>query len=268
MPEPHRLSPGRAEAGPRSISVIGHRGACGYRPEHTLESYALAAAMGADYLEPDLVCTRDGVLVCRHDVGLDDTTDGTGNVWDYTLAEVKALRARERLPDLRSTAWDGRFEIPTFVEMLELAARLGRGVYPETKWPDEHAARGLALEPLVDAALADFTGPVFLQSFSADSLRALGDWPKVKLLRGDEPIDLDEIATYADAIGPPKQRVDARLVRDAHAAGLEVHPFTFRREPQFLLEGCADWRAEYAWAASVGVDGVFSDNPDLAVACL
>lgn len=224
--------------------------------------------MGADYLEPDLVCTKDGVLVCRHDVGLDDTTNGAGEVWDLTLDEVKALRARERLPGVRSTECDGQFSVPTFTEMLELAASLGVGVYPETKRPEEHAARGLALEPLVEAALADFDGPVWLQSFSEASLRALGDWPKVRLLRREDEIDMAAIASYADAIGPAKQRVDAALVRDAHAAGLEVHPFTFRREPEFLLEGCADWREEYAWAIELGVDGVFSDNPDLARASM
>ena len=230
--------------------------------------------MGADFLEPDLVCTRDGVLVCRHDPDLADTTDvaergfASTFVWDLTLDEVKSLRCRERLPDVRSTEWDGRFSVPTFEELLALARSVGLGVYPETKSPDDHVARGLALEPRVDAALEGFGLPVWLQSFSADSLRALADRPKVKLLRRDEPVDVVAIAAYADAIGPPKQRVDAALVDAAHAAGLQVHPFTFRREPQFLLEGMADWRAEYAWAASLGVDGVFSDNPDLAVAAL
>ncbi len=224
--------------------------------------------MGADFLEPDLVCTKDGVLVCRHDVGLADTTDGTGEVWDLTLDEVKALRARERLPEVRSTRFDGRFEIPTFAELLSLAARLGKGVYPETKRPEEHRQRGLALEPLVREALAGFAGPVWVQSFSEASLRELSGWPRVRLLRREDEIDFAALAQYADAIGPAKQRVDAALVRDAHAAGLQVHPFTFRREPQFLLDGCADWRAEYALMAELGVDGVFSDNPDLAVAAL
>lgn len=222
--------------------------------------------MGADYLEPDLVCTRDGVLVCRHDVSVADTTDGAGEVWDMTLAEVKALRCRERLPELRSTEFDGLYEVPTFAELLELAASLGKGVYPETKRPAEHAARGLALEPLVLEALAGFAGPVWLQSFSADSLRAMAGHPRVQLTV--RPVDFAAVAAYADAVGPAKQLVDADFVAGAHAAGLEVHPFTFRREPQFLLEGCGDWRAEYELMAGFGVDGVFSDNPDLAVAAL
>lgn len=246
--------------------VIGHRGACGYRPEHTLVSYELAAEMGADYLEPDLVCTKDGVLVCRHDVSLDDTTDGTGEAWDLTLDEIKALRCRERLPELRSTEWDGQYEVPTFAEMLELAARLGKGVYPETKRPAEHRARGLDLEPLVLDALAGFDGPVFLQSFDADSLRRMPDHPRV-FLTVQRP-DFSEVASFADAVGPAKQIVDADFVRDAHAAGLEVHPFTFRREKTFLIDGVGDWRAEYERFSELGVDGVFTDNPDLAVAAL
>jgi glycerophosphoryl diester phosphodiesterase len=258
------------------VIVIGHRGACGYRPEHTLASYELAAEQGADYLEPDLVCTADGVLVCRHEVDLSDTTDGAGCfAWDLTLDELKSLRARERLPALRSTEWDGRFAIPTFAELLELAARLGTGVYPETKRPAEHAARGLALEPLVLEALAGFDGPVFLQSFEADSLRAMPGHPRVLLTR--ERPDFAAVAELADAVGPAKQIVDTEFVRDAHAAGLQVHPYTFRRENQFLPEelrssddpgAVGDWRAEYERFAALGVDAVFTDNPDLAVSAL
>jgi glycerophosphoryl diester phosphodiesterase len=256
------------------LIVIGHRGACGYRPEHTLASYELAAELGADYLEPDLVCTADGVLVCRHDVDLADTTDGGGFAWDLTLDELKALRARERLPELRSTQWDGRYEVPTFAEVLELAARVGKGVYPETKLPAEHRERGLALEPLVLEALAGFDGPVYLQSFDADSLRAMPGYPRVQLV-GSGPVDFVEVAGYADAVGPNKALVDAAFVDGAHAAGLEVHPYTFRRENRFLPEelrssedpaGVGDWLAEYERHFALGIDGVFTDNPDLAVA--
>jgi glycerophosphoryl diester phosphodiesterase len=255
------------------LIVIGHRGACGYRPEHTLASYELAAEQGADYLEPDLVCTADGVLVCRHDVALADTTDaGDRFAWDLTLDELKALRARERLPEIRSTEWDGQFEIPTFAEVLELAARVGKGVYPETKHPAAHRERGLALEPLVLEALAGFDGPVFLQSFDADSLRAMPGHPRVFLTVGRP--DFAAVAGFADAVGPAKQIVDAAFVGEAHAAGLEVHPFTFRRENLFLPPelrssddpaAVGDWRAEYERYLEIGVDGVFSDNPDLAV---
>ena len=255
--------------------VIGHRGACGYRPEHTLASYELAAEQGADFLEPDLVCTADGVLVCRHDPDLSDTTDGAGFAWDLTLDELKSLRARERLPELRSTQWDGRFEVPTFAEVLELAARTGKGVYPETKRPAAHRERGLALEPLVLEALAGFDGPVYLQSFDPDSLRAMPGHPRVFLTR--ERPDFASVAEFADAVGPAKEVVDAAFVRDAHAAGLEVHPYTFRRENRFLPPelrssedpaGVGDWRAEYECYYALGVDAVFTDNPDLAVAAL
>src|SRR4051794_13877824 len=144
--------------------VVGHRGAAGYRPEHTLASYRLAAEQGADYLEPDLVSTRDGVLVARHEPEIGGTTDvahhpefadrrttkvvdGTSLTgWfteDFTLAELKTLRATERIPHLRpaNAAYDGRYEVPTFQEVLDLRAQLaeelGRpiGVYPETKHP-------------------------------------------------------------------------------------------------------------------------------------
>jgi glycerophosphoryl diester phosphodiesterase len=243
--------------------------------------------MGADYLEPDLSCTADGVLVCRHEPEIGDTTDVADRfpgrepaVWEFTLEELKTLRCRERLPQLRpdNTRYDGQFEIPTFAELLELATRVGRGVYPETKHPDRHAERGLALEPLVKDALRDFTGPVFLQSFSADSLRTMRDFghPLVRLV-GREPVDFAEVATYADAIGPPKQRVDAAFVDGAHAAGLDVHPFTFRRENEFLdpqwrrsedPAEVGDWRAEYEHYAGLGIDALFTDNADLAVQAL
>ena len=154
--------------------VIAHRGASGERPEHTLASYELGIEQGADFVEPDLVSTKDGVLVCRHENEISGTTDvasrpefaarrttktidGTPTTgWfteDFTLAELRTLRARERLPQLRGTAFDGRFGIPTFDELLELVAatnarpdRLGRplGVYPETKHPSYFEALGLA----------------------------------------------------------------------------------------------------------------------------
>ena len=164
--------------------IIAHRGASGERPEHTLEAYRVAIAQGADFIEPDLVATRDGVLVARHENEIGTTTDvarhpefaalrttktidgATVSGWfteDFTLAELKTLRARERLPAVRpgNTAWDGRFDIPTFAEIIALAqtasAASGRtiGVYPETKHPSYFAGIGLPLEQrLVDALAA------------------------------------------------------------------------------------------------------------------
>jgi glycerophosphoryl diester phosphodiesterase len=267
--------------------VIAHRGASGYRPEHTLAAYELGARQGADYIEPDLVVTRDGELVCRHENEISGTTnvadhpefadrratkeiDGKAyDGWfteDFTLAELKTLRARERIPDVRpdNTAHDGESEVPTFGEALELATRLGVGIYPETKHPAYHRSLGLALEPRLIDALKDVAIPVYVQSFDPDSLKELPR-PRVQLL-GKGPIDVAAIAGYAQAIGPAKQLVDAELVAAAHAAGLEVHPYTFRREPRFLLDGDADLEAELRRFFAMGVDGVFTDHPDLAVA--
>ena len=163
----------------RTSEVFGHRGASGYRPEHTLASYELAARLGADFLEPDLVSTKDHVLVCRHEPEIGGTTDVAGRPefagrkrtvlldgvrstgWfthDFTLAELKTLRAVERLPAVRqrNTLYNGLFEVPTFQEMLDLRARLSKelgreiGVFPETKHPTYFRGLGLELEtPLV-----------------------------------------------------------------------------------------------------------------------
>jgi glycerophosphoryl diester phosphodiesterase len=271
--------------------VIAHRGASGYRPEHTLAAYELGARQGADYIEPDLVCTRDGELVARHENEISGTTDVAEHPefadrrtakeidgkayegWfaeDFTLAELKTLRARERLPDVRpdNAAHDGEYEIPTLREVIDLAERLGVGIYPETKHPAHHRALGLALEPRLVEALNGSGVPVFVQSFDPSSLRELAgelDVPFVQLV-GSGPVDVEAIAGYAQAIGPAKQLVDAELVAAAHAAGLAVHPYTFRREPRFLPDGVPDLAAELRIHYELGVDGVFTDNPDVAVA--
>jgi glycerophosphoryl diester phosphodiesterase len=276
--------------------VIAHRGASGYRPEHTLAAYELGARQGADYIEPDLVSTRDGELVARHENEISGTTDvadhpefagrrtakaidGTDyDGWfteDFTLAELKTLRARERLPDVRpeNTAYDGHFEIPTLQEVIDLAARLGVGIYPETKHPAHHRSLGLALEPALVAALRrnglDSAGaPVFVQSFDPASLEELAGAltvPLVQLL-GSGPVDVEAIARYAQAIGPAKRLVTGELVAAAHAAGIEVHPYTFRRERRFLPDDAPDLAAELRRYYEMEVDGVFTDNPDVAVA--
>jgi glycerophosphoryl diester phosphodiesterase len=329
---------------PTTPIVIAHRGASGYRPEHTLEAYRLAIQLGADFIEPDLVSTRDGVLVARHENEISGTTDVAARPefaarrttktidgaevegWfteDFTLAELKTLRARERLPQLRGTAHDGRYDIPTLDEIIvlakqELAAR-GRviGIYPETKHPTYFQSIGLGLEePLVEAleraGWREASAPVFIQSFETANLRRLREMTGVRLIllieaagrphdftvAGDPraygdlltPAGLAEVATYADGIGPHKDRViprDAagrlgaptRLVADAHAAGLVVHPWTFRAENQFLPAdlragdpadpafpgGHGDLDAEIAAFLAAGVDGLFSDFPDAAV---
>jgi glycerophosphoryl diester phosphodiesterase len=287
--------------------VIGHRGAPGHRPEHTLASYVLAARLGADYLEPDLVATRPEFADRRTTRVVDGVTCTGWFVDDLTLVELRTLRAVERLPALRpaNTRFDGRFPVPTFAEILDLrvrlSERLGRtiGVYPETKNPGYFAARGVPLEPaLVDAlqagGLDSPTAPVFVQSFAPDSLRLLRTAlrvPLVRLVDEDTPElvtrgNLAAIAEYADAVGVHKSLVIPRtpagtlgppsaLVPDVHALGLAVHAFTFRDENAFLpadlrfgtgRAALGDGRAECAAFVRAGVDGLFADHPESAVA--
>jgi glycerophosphoryl diester phosphodiesterase len=316
--------------------VIAHRGASGYRPEHTLASYTLAIEMGADYIEPDLVATRDGHLVARHEPLLDDTTDVKSHpefasrrttkeldgksvagffASDFTLAEIKQLRAVQSNP-ARSKEFDGRFEIPTFEEILDLAEResqqRGRtiGVYPETKHPSFHLALNLALEDrlleiLRRHELDRADGPVFIQSFESANLqylRAKTKLPLVQLLDdgallydaagkrvtgvripqygdkrgGTAPQSLEDVAKYANAIGPWKRQImramkapqllQSTLIEQAHAAGLRVHTYTFRSEPATLApEYSNDPQLEYRQFYALGIDGVFSDFPDAAL---
>jgi glycerophosphoryl diester phosphodiesterase len=327
--------------GRRLPLVIGHRGASGYRPEHTLASYRLAIEMGADYIEPDLVSTSDHVLVARHENDITGTTDVADHPefaarkttktidgvehtgWfteDFTLAELRTLRAVERLPDLRptNTAFNGLYQIPTFQEVIDLAKRAGVGIYPETKHPTYFDSIGLSLEePLLAALRANGLdsrkAKVFIQSFETSNLKELHTRTRVPLVQlidelgapydlvaaGDPrtyadlitPAGLAEIATYADGLGPSKNLIVPRdaagnlldptsLVRDAHRAGLVVHPWTFRRENNFLpldfrqgnpaslefIRAAGDLPAELRLFFRLGVDGVFSDNPDTAVA--
>jgi glycerophosphoryl diester phosphodiesterase len=291
--------------------VIAHRGASGYRPEHTLAAYELAIELGADFIEPDLVITKDGILIARHENEISETTDVADRPefadrrttkridgvevagWfteDFTLAEITTLRARERLP-FRSQDFNGRFPVSTFAEVLDLARRAsattGRtiGVYPETKHPTYFRSIGLPLEEPLLAALErarDHEGsvPVYIQSFEACNLRDLRrqtDLPLIQLLDVGQPCDLARIAGYADGIGPNKRLVvpvdeqgrlqsPTSLVEDAHRAGLLVHPWTFRSEGLFLApEYDEDPEAEYHQFFSLGVDGVFSDFPNIAV---
>ncbi len=295
-----------------NVVVIAHRGASGERPEHTLESYRLAIEQGADYIEPDLVMTRDGVLVARHENEIGGTTDvaehpefaarhrsqvidgETLTGWfteDFTLAELKTLRARERLPALRprNRVYDGRFTIPTFDEILQLAAatNAGRdaasriGVYPETKHPAHFAALGLAQEAqLLDALRRfDYAGegsPVFIQSFDPNNLRELRDMtplPLVQLLEY-EMRDLATIAEYADAIGIAKALATDETVTAARARGLAVHVWTFRAENHFLPDDLkigtdpaahGDLDGEIELHLARGIDGFFTDFPAIGV---
>ena len=287
--------------------VIAHRGASGERPEHTLAAYELAIEQGADVIEPDLVPTADDVLVARHENEIGGTTDVASHLkfadrratktidgaavsgWfveDFTLAELKTLRARERLPELRpgNTAYDGRFEVPTFAEVLALARRRGVGVYPETKHPTYFAAIGhptdaLVVDELKRVGWDSADAPVFLQSFEVANLRRLAGTTSVRLIQLLDavgapadgaaasyaamatPEGLAKIAHYAWGIGPSKAMLSAALVDDAHAAGLRVHPWTYRAERVFLPQRYGDLAAELSDALRLGVDGFFTDFP-------
>jgi len=333
--------------------VIAHRGASGYRPEHTLAAYELAIDMGADYIEPDLVLTQDGVFIARHENALALVEARTGSVieattnvhtlprfadrratkqvdgnaltgWfaeDFTLAEIKQLRARERIPHERpsNTRHDDRHQIPTLQEVIDLAKRrsadLGRtiGIYPETKHPSYHASIGLPMEDKLVAVLAangwnHAQAPVFIQSFEVGNLRYLRSITRVRLIQlleaDGQPWDfvasgdprgyadlasaegLTAIATYAQGVGPHKSLVIARtddgalgpatrFVADAHAAGLRVHPWTFRAENTFLPTDYrrssdagthGDIEGEITAFLRAGIDGLFTDHADAGVA--
>lgn len=292
--------------------VIAHRGASGERPEHTIASYRLAIEEGADYIEPDLVVTRDGVLIARHENEIGGTTDvarhpefasrrrtqvidgETMTGWfteDFTLAEIKTLRARERLPELRpqNCAFDGQFTVPSFDEIMQLATDANRhrggasmiGVYPETKHPAHFAGIGLPQEQAVLDTLQRYDyaaegSPVFIQSFDPSNLRQLRGMtrlPLVQLLE-HELGDLGEIAQYADAIGIAKSLASAEGVRAAHAAGLKVHVWTFRAENEFLPDDLkagdspaahGNLDAEIRRFLDRGIDGLFIDFPAVGV---
>jgi glycerophosphoryl diester phosphodiesterase len=322
-----------------SPTVIAHRGASGYRPEHTLGSYQLALDMGAHVIEQDLVPTKDGHLVCRHENDITGTTDVAAHPefasrrttksvdgvsltgWfteDFTLAELKTLRAKERIPGNRqeNTLYDGRWTVPTFEEVLRWADKEGRRrgrpvwLHVETKHPTYFRGLGLGLEERLAKLLRRYgrdrrDSPVFLQSFEPSSMERMAGLvssPRVVLLwtaddrpwdfvqSGDprtvadlvKPEGLKWIAGFAQGIGPvldliiPKDAsgrlgTPTTLVRDAHAKGLILHPYTMRNENTFLP---ADFRrgtdpnaygdafGAFKTYFETGIDGIFTDNPD------
>ncbi len=320
-------------------AVVAHRGASGYRPEHTLGAYGLALDMGADVIEQDLVVTRDGHLVCRHENDISGTTDVADHPefagrrttktvdgaeltgWfteDFTLAELKTLRAVERLPDRRqhNTLYDGHWEVPTFEEVLRWAdeeeKRRHRPVWLhiETKHPSYFRSLGLGIEERLARLLRRYgrhrrSAPNFVQSFEPSSIERvhrLMDCPGVVLLwtadsrpwdfvqAGDPrtvadlvtPEGLEWIAGFARGIGPVSDLVIPKnadgtlgepttLVRDAHAQGLVLHPYTMRNENAFLPaefrrgddpNAYGDAFGAFRAYFETGIDGIFTDNPD------
>lgn len=280
------------EAPSRPI-VIAHRGASAYRPEHTLAAYQLAIEQGADFIEPDLVMTKDHILVCRHENEISGTTnvaehaefaerrkaktvDGVEAMgwWveDFTLAELKTLRARERIPQLRpgNTQYNDQFEVPTFAEALALAQGHGKGIYPELKHPTFLREQGFDPVPAFIGAVREGGGQraadiMYVQCFEIGAIRTLAQmssirWQCVQLVAAEGgPWDqrettyasmlagdgLQRIAEYARGLGAEKSLIIPRdasnnlgaptdLVARAHAATLVVHPWTFRPENFFL----------------------------------
>ena len=280
-------------AGANEMLVIAHRGASGERPEHTLAAYERAIDQGADYIEPDLVATKDLVLVARHENELSDTTDVEGREefedrkrsktidgrlvtgWfaeDFTLAELRTLRAKERIPAIRpaNARFDGLYPIPTFTEIVKLVrakeAETGRtiGLYPELKHPTFLLQEAgidsvdLLVTALRESDLDDADDAVFVQSFEVGPLRRLEEMVDARLVQligtsggpADEPgmryadmvtpTGLAEIASYADGIGVAVPILfstdwrDSGTVAAANAAGLFVHAWTLRKEAAFL----------------------------------
>lgn len=333
-----QLAQAQPASSPKAL-VYAHRGASALRPEHTLAAYAKAIADGADFIEPDLVPSKDGVLVVRHENEIGATTDVAAHAqfaarkmhkmidgkrvegWfteDFTLAELKSLRARERLPQLRGKQWDGQFQLLTLDELIDFVAAMsaerGRmiGLLPEIKHSSYFQSLGLAMEDRLLASLQAHAytrrAPVLIQSFETANLRylrqkigwdsnitllqllgspqaTLPDAPGQRYAELMTPAGLREVARYADAIGPEIRSIipldgDKRLgqptdlVRQAHAAGLQVQPYTFRPENRFLA---ADFRsgdgsnqrnaagavAEIRAYLATRIDAFFTDDPAL-----
>lgn len=269
--------------------IIAHRGASGYLPEHTLEAYAMAHAQRADFIEPDVCATRDGILVCAHDLTLERTTDvaerfpgraredGSFYVIDFTLAELKTLSKHGGVREGETPA--SGFQIATLDEMLALVDRLNRrtgrevGVIPEMKSPSWHMEHGFDLVRALHASLTlhgftDRGDSAIVQCFELDALRSLrmelGSDLRLVFLSGEELSDdeLDEVASFCDAIGPSRKLVEHEsgaptgLVQRARARGLGVFPYTIKDEPDTVRR----------FFETHGVDGIFIDYPDVGVA--
>ena len=251
--------------------VIGHRGASGYRPDHTLESYKLAIDMGADFIEPDLVATKDGVLVARHEPNITGTTDvatrpefasrkTTKNVdgvneegWfvsDFTLAELKTLRAVQPLSD-RDQSFNGKFQIPTFEEVLDLAkaegTKAGRtvGVYPETKHPTYHAKLGLPLEDRLLAVLAKYgyttkASPVIVQSFEVSNLKYLRTKTQVRLVQLVDANDVNADGSM-DLTAPYDKPYDFAVAGDSRTFASLLTPAGLK-EIKTYADGIGPWK--------------------------
>ncbi len=276
--------------------LVAHRGASAYAPEHTLEAYRLAITQGADFVEQDLQISKDGVLVCLHDLTLERTTnveevfpgrsrpgqsgaEGGSRRWyvsDFTLAELKQLDAGAWFSEKYRGA-----RIPTFQEAID-AVRGKAGIYPETKAPEVYGDRGFDMEKLVldllkanrlDLPGADPKTPVIIQSFSPASLRKMAIDLKSRLtlvfLVNDDPSGtllseegLKNAKEFCQGIGPAKRLIESNpdIVRRAHALGLTVTPYTFRSGSTGRFKTVREEMHQFLYV--FGVDAVFTDNPD------
>lgn len=296
--------------------VIAHRGASGYLPEHTLESYAMAYALGADFIETDLALTKDGVFVCIHDIYLEYTTnvkdlfpdrarkDRHWYVVDFSLDEIKQLEVHERTRANGIAYFPSRFplnfskfEIPTFTEVIELIQGLNKstggnvGIYPEIKKPGWHAQLGLPMEESLLEVLNRYgykgrDAKIFIQCFEEESLKKLRfklgtdlslillTWETIWNYEGNiKPFSaelteniLDQIAAYADGIGPYKDRIEVNpvIVQWSHERGLVVHPWTMRSDSLPAQYQTFDEEL-YQFYIIYKVDGLFTDFTDKAV---
>ncbi len=268
---------------PSSV-IIAHRGASGYLPDHTLKAYALGHAMGADLIEPDLVMSKDGHLVCSHDRTLRRSSNAaalfphlvgeSGDVrfCDLTLAEIGSVE----FPDREG---EGSYRYVSFAEFLGLMERLGRssgqqvGITPELKAPGWHRKQGLPMEAelldrLVEAGYGEADAPVIIQCFEKGSLRRLrvelGSPFRQVLCLGKDCTgeDLAWAARFCEGVAPPLTAIEdaetgevSDLVARAHALGLEVYPYTFQDEPEAMARYLHEYR----------VEGLFTDYPDRGV---
>ena len=251
--------------------VIGHRGASGYLPDHTLEGYKRAIEMGADFIEPDLVATKDGVLVARHEPNIVGTTDVSSRaefasrktkkmvdgveeegwfVSDFTLAELKTLRAIQPLAE-RDQSYNGQFQIPTFEEVLDLAksegTRVGRtiGVYPETKHPTYHANLNLKLEDRLLAVLAKYGytskgSPVIVQSFEVSNLKYLRTKTQVRLV---QLVDADDVKADGSMslVAPYDKPYDFAVAGDSRTFASLLTPAGLK-EVKTYADGIGPWK--------------------------
>jgi glycerophosphoryl diester phosphodiesterase len=311
----------------KDVLVIAHRGASGYLPEHTLEAKALAYGMGADYLEQDVVATRDDELVVIHDIHLDRVSnvaekfpqrkrdDGRYYARDFDLAEIRTLRAWERRNDdgispvfpKRFPTGQGTFKIPTLREEIKLVQGLNKstgrsvGIYVEIKKPAWHKAEGVDISPILLQLLDDVgyrtrQDKIYVQCFDPDEVRRIrheldcelkltqlmdnpkwdGYFPEHDFML--TPEGLEQLKKTVDGIGPwlgyvvGIAEVDGRLVStglvsNAHAAGLQVHPWTFRADQ--LAPGFDSLKEMIRWFVDeLAIDGVFTDFPDRAIEAL